>query len=170
MSEDPFCLYRANVAPGDTTSQIVEKQKWSLEYYDEQGNWITPDDADQWKVLINYMPVLNSSNGLTPAPLYMDGLNYFPVAVCTNDNDDILWVQPIVITQNRYASSTLNDWNGSFTIDEKNGTILSTMIGAGKKNADNSFSGVLMGDIGTGANFDVDNYNGLGLYGFNEGA
>ena len=170
MSEDPFCLYRANVAPGDTTSQIVENQKWSLEYYDEQGNWITPDNADQWKVLINYMPVLNSSNGLTPAPLYMDGLNYFPVAVCTNDNDDILWVQPIVITQNRYASSTLNDWNGSFTIDEKNGTILSTMIGAGKKNADNSFSGVLMGDIGAGANFDIDNYDGLGLYGFNEGA
>lgn len=171
MSEDPYCLYRANTAPGDTTNQIVENQKWTLEYYDSEGNWITSDsDPEQWSVLINYMPVLNSTNGLTAAPLYMDGLNYYPVAICSDEVGNILWVQPIVITQNRYASSTLNDWNGSLTIDEKNGTILSTMVGAGKKNVDNSFSGVLMGDIGAGANFDADNYSGLGLYGFNEGA
>ena len=31
------------------------------------------------------------------------------------------------------------------TIDEENGTILSTMIGAGRKNPDNTFSGVLLG-------------------------
>jgi hypothetical protein len=120
------------------------------------------------------MPVLNSANGLTAAPLYLDGLedSYYPVAICTV-NGNILWVQPIIITQNRYASSTLNDWNGSLTIDEKNGTILSTMVGAGKKENDNSFSGVLMGDVGVGANVDLDelgNFSGLGLYGFNHGA
>jgi hypothetical protein len=64
----------------------------------------------------------------------------------------------------------LNDWNGSLTIDEKNGTILSTAIGAGKKESDNSFSGLLMGDIGKGFDFDSDNMTGLGLYGFNYGA
>jgi hypothetical protein len=115
------------------------------------------------------MPVLNSENRLTPAPLYIDNLEYVPVVIC-EVNEDIAWVQPIIVTQNRYASSTMNDWNGSFTIDEKNGTILSTAIGAGRKEEDNSFSGVLMGDIGKGMNFDTDNMDGLGLYGFNKGA
>jgi hypothetical protein len=36
--------------------------------------------------------------------------------------------------QNQYASSMINDWNGEFKIDENNGTILSTMLGAGRKN------------------------------------
>jgi hypothetical protein len=44
------------------------------------------------------------------------------------------------------------------------------MIGAGKKNANNTFDGILMGDIEAGANFDTDNASGLGLYGFNDGA
>lgn len=169
MSEDPFCLYTVN----DETNAAVPNQTWTLEYYDKDGNWINETHED-WHVMQNYMPVLNSANGLTAAPLYLDGLedNYYPVAICTV-NGNILWVQPIIITQNRYASSTLNDWNGSLTIDEKNGTILSTMVGAGKKESDNSFSGVLMGDVGVGANVDLDelgNFSGLGLYGFNYGA
>ena len=169
MSEDPFCLYTVN----DKTNAAVSDQNWTIEYYDKDGNWINERHKD-WYVMQNYMPVLNSANGLTAAPLYLDGLedSYYPVAICTVKGN-ILWVQPIIITQNRYASSTLNDWNGSLTIDEKNGTILSTMVGAGKKENDNSFSGVLMGDVGVGANVDLDelgNFSGLGLYGFNHGA
>jgi hypothetical protein len=76
----------------------------------------------------------------------------------------------------------LNSWDGNLTIDEKNGTILSTMVGAGRKNVDNTFSGVLMGDIEGGAEMDlgdanqidntklITNKSGLGLYGFHEGA
>jgi hypothetical protein len=33
------------------------------------------------------------------------------------------------------------------TLDENNGTILSTMLGAGRKNESNEYSGVLIGDI-----------------------
>jgi len=47
---------------------------------------------------------------------------------------------------------------------------MSTMIGAGIKTANNTFEGVLMGDIERGANFDTDNQSGIGLYGFNDGA
>jgi hypothetical protein len=60
------------------------------------------------------------------------------------------------------------------TIDEKNGTILSSLVGAGKKEFDNSFSGVLMGnvelaDIETNPetyNRLYSRHSGLGLYGF----
>lgn len=164
VSEDKYELYIVN-EKGNTP---VENQIWSIRYYDKNGNWITEKDKD-WPMLRNYMPVLNSENRLTPAPLYINNLDYIPVVICTV-NENIAWVQPIIITQNQYASSTLNDWNGSFTIDEKNGTILSTALGAGKKETDNSFSGVLMGDIGKGMNFDTDNMDGLGIYGFNKGA
>ena len=60
------------------------------------------------------------------------------------------------------------------TIDEENGTIISAMIGAGIKNPDNSFNAVLMGDVGKAGIPDATGalssyYNGIGLYGFNEG-
>ena len=62
----------------------------------------------------------------------------------------------------------LNNWDGGLTIDEENGTILSTMLGAGRKNDDNTFSGVLIGDVkgGTGLESTV---NMTGVYGFDDG-
>jgi hypothetical protein len=36
------------------------------------------------------------------------------------------------------------------TIDEENDTIMSAMLGAGKKSNNNKFSGVLIGDVQTG--------------------
>ena len=164
VSEDKYQLYLVN----DETNAPVDNQVWRIEYYDSNGKWVN-EKSDDWPMLLNYMPVLNSENRLTPAPMYIEGLDYTPVVICTVDGD-IAWTQPIIITQNRYASPTLNDWNGSLTIDEKNGTILATAVGAGKKEADNSFSGVLMGDIAKGYGFDPDNMSGLGLYGFNNGA
>jgi hypothetical protein len=62
----------------------------------------------------------------------------------------------------------LNEWDGSLTIDEENGIILATMLGAGKKNTDNTFSGVLIGDIKSGTDLnDADCMTGV--YGFNHG-
>jgi hypothetical protein len=69
--------------------------------------------------------------------------------------------------QNRYESPMLNEWDGNFKIDKENGTILSTMLGAGKKNVNNTFDGVLMGDV-VGAS--ENNHTGMGIYGFNNGA
>jgi len=49
----------------------------------------------------------------------------------------------------------LNSWDGKLTIDEDNGIILSTMLGAGRKNSQNNkFSGVLIGDIKSGTGLD----------------
>jgi hypothetical protein len=45
------------------------------------------------------------------------------------------------------------------------------MMGAGQKTTNNTFEGVLMGDIREGAEiFDYNNKTGLGIYGFNDGA
>jgi hypothetical protein len=90
----------------------------------------------------------------------------YPV-VFAKSGENILWAQPIIITQNTYSSSLLNEWDGSLSIDEGNGTILSTMVGAGRKDEDNRFEGVLMGDVATGSNADAVM---TGLYGFHKGA
>jgi hypothetical protein len=63
----------------------------------------------------------------------------------------------------------LNSWDGEFYIDEENGTIMSTMVGAGFKDVNNTFSGVLMGDVQGGASVQVDKDSGVGVYGFNQG-
>jgi hypothetical protein len=91
----------------------------------------------------------------------------YPVVFAKGKDNAILWAQPIIITQNTYSSSLLNEWDGSLSIDEGNGTILSTMVGAGRKDEDNRFEGVLMGDVATGSNADAVM---TGLYGFHKGA
>jgi len=63
----------------------------------------------------------------------------------------------------------INHWDGKFKIDAENGIILSTMVAAGYKNSDNTFSGVMMGDIEAGS-VSGGNKDGLGIYGFNHGA
>jgi hypothetical protein len=52
----------------------------------------------------------------------------------------------------------INEWDGSFIVDEEAGTIMSTMVGAGRKNSNNTFDGVLMGDVavGTESNIGLD--------------
>jgi hypothetical protein len=61
----------------------------------------------------------------------------------------------------------LNKWDGGLTIDENNDIILSAMLGAGRKNDDNTFSGVLIGDVKkTGLN---DASAQTGVYGYDHG-
>lgn len=78
----------------------------------------------------------------------------------------LLWIQPILIIQNRYGSAMLNSWDGNLVVDEDNNTIMSAMVGAGIKNSDNSFSGVLMGEVKSTADIQEQ----VGLYGFDHGS
>lgn len=161
----------------DSYDEEVAGQKWQLLYYQSDGN-IATDPENVTRSYLDYMPLLNSDNTLRPALMYYDykgatdeeHIFFVPVAQCLDENDNILWTQPIIVIQNKYESAMLNAWDGSLQIDEANGTIMSTMMGAGIKNRDNTFSGVLMGDIVAGADFDTRNANGIGLYGFHEGA
>ena len=91
------------------------------------------------------------------------------MCVYANSGDDIVWSQPILIIQSEHDFAMLNSWSHGLTFDEKSGTILSTMLGAGKKDpVDNTYSGVLIGDIkgGTGLN---DTEERTGVYGIHKG-
>ena len=55
---------------------------------------------------------------------------------------------PIYLCLNRYGLASLNGWNGnSISINEDGGFILAPQIGAGKKEEDNSFTGIFMGVV-----------------------
>ena len=63
---------------------------------------------------------------------------------------------------NRYGHSALNDWDGnSLDIDSDGGFILAPIVGAGKKESDNSYTGMLMGNISKWENMATE----IGLFG-----
>ena len=66
---------------------------------------------------------------------------------------------PIYMILNRYGHQALNDWDGnSIQLNGAGNTILAPQIGAGKKEDDNSFTGVFMGTI-NGMEDDPNNPN-----------
>ena len=208
MFDSPYRLFWERDQKDETGSIInqaheqVEGVSWRIKYYINNGTnfvelsdvVVSPDSTEeeikqhnQYELYSKYMPVINDGGGLTPSTLYMANLDCFAV-VQGLIGKSIVWEQPIIILQNRYASAMLNSWDGSLTIDEKNGTIMSTMIGAGRKSKNNTFEGVLMGNIALGTGSDIglenasstgfldqtnlgySNQTGLGLYGFHDGA
>ena len=75
---------------------------------------------------------------------------------------------PIHCLLNKYGLSALNDWDGnSIEINEDEGMLLSPQVGAGKKNDDNTFTGVLMGTVDDPA--DTDGNHKTGLIGYASG-
>lgn len=103
---------------------------------------------------------------LAPAPFYFEG-STAAYAVTYSENGQVQWTQPIVILESRYFSSMVNSWDGKeLQLDTDEGSILASMIGAGKKTGDNQFSGVLLGDWSKNS---TDGVVETGLYGFHNG-
>lgn len=182
--KNPYKAY-SNYLKSKNDTQIVEKDQeitdvsWMMKYYDEDGNDIditdlSDEDKQTYQLLINWMPKLSSDNKLLPASMYLEehpesASHLYPVVVGLL-GQTVIWAQPIYLLQNKYESAMLNKWDGSLCIDEENGTIMAPMVGAGRKTRNNTFEGVLMGDVGAKADIYSDNAEGIGLYGFHDGA
>lgn len=164
--KDPFVLYDM------ATNHRIPNQVWSIKCY-------PANDRTKTTLISSYMPKfkaetiqIDNNNSiinyrLQVSNMYLDNDKYVCSAVC-KVNGEIVYVQPILIIKNRYSSPMLNAWDGELTIDKKNGTILSSMMGAGKKNNDNTFSGVLMGEVAAKTGDNAVNAE-TGLFGFNHG-
>ena len=155
-SKDKYQLY------GD--EDILEGLVWSREIYDENEAIYQPEVRTK-KLKDVSGNVYATEYFLSPKNMYINDVSNNVAVVC-RQGSDLLWAQPIYVWQDKHGSTLLNRWDGSLTIDEKNGTILSTMVGAGKKDSNNTFSGVLMGDVTEASD---DSLNGIGLYGFHQG-
>ena len=71
------------------------------------------------------------------------------VQILDKDNHTIGYIHiPIHFYLDRYGIAALNEWDGNkITLDNELGAILAPQVGAGKKNANNQFTGVLMGTM-----------------------
>lgn len=96
-----------------------------------------------------------------------DGMCLSNAVICTVKEDTTVLAKitiPIHFYLQRYGNSSLNMWDGnSISIENDNGVILAPQVGAGKKNSDNSFTGVVIGVAKT------ENKEQVGLMGYSEG-
>lgn len=113
-----------------------------------------------------FYPQVSVEGKLTVPSLYLYN-NGRQMAVCgyLGDESKKVWTQPLYLYQYVFDSTLLNSWDGNLTMDEENGTILSAMMGAGKKDNQNRFNGVLMGDVSKTDNRQSD----IGLFGYSQG-
>lgn len=153
----PFKLYK---------NGKVTEANWQLACLEYEKARKQNSTSDAARNILKFYPALDEKGNLTPTNMYLADDNPFAVeAVCDRE---IVWTQPILIIKNKYSSAMLNSWDGDFVVNEENGTIMGTMFGAGKKDENNTFSGVLMGDVEIGAGIPHENKTGIGLYGFNQ--
>lgn len=134
--------------------------------YDEEGNIIVSDQGYD-----KYQLVFNGGDKAKPQWMnsYLDPARYTYIYYnyTSAAGLNIYLAQSIAFDRNYYASSLVNNWDGtSLTWDEENGAILSTMIAAGSKDANNRFTGVMMGDWHAKGDESLDV---PGMYGYNNG-
>ena len=159
--KDGYKIYKFNNDTGN--NEPVTNATWEMSLGKDTTGIELDKEYNITSVITQYYPTVTSEGVLSAPAMFLED-NGKQVGVSCKINDEVVWFQPLYIYQNSYSSSLLNSWDGSLTQDEKNGTILSTMIGAGKKDSFNRFNGVLMGDISA-----ANNQRDIGLYGYHEG-
>lgn len=140
-------------------------------------NTVGTEASTTWEIFNNnkdesndYLPHLLKDNSgqyyLSPLKFYVEDACKL-ICVVGKANGVIAWSQPILILHDKYGIDITNQWDGSLDVGEQDqGTILAPRLVAGKKNSNNTFSGVVLGDW-EATNSDL--HSGTGLFGYYEG-
>lgn len=92
--------------------------------------------------------------------LYREGI---AAIKCAFDSQYLL--HPVMMYLDTYGNETINGWDGTaLEIDEAGQYILAPQVGAGRKNSDGTFTGVLMG-----RQSGIEDNDVFGLYGYQKG-
>ena len=149
-----------------TYSELVSKRSSSFSYNnDEQIIQIIEDDINEAMIYILPNDVYDGSatNNRVEAKIYVPNEN------STDWNLYATVYAPINMTLNTFGLASLNAWDGNtVTIDEDGGYIMAPQIGAGEKDANNRFTGILMGKTETytgGGDLEEE----VGLFGYANG-
>lgn len=128
-----------------------------------------------WKAFGNFMPITSADNKtcvIQPNNILFADTNNLDLTsgvgcqVFKNGTSIGFLVAPVYMYKNRYNHPYLNDWDGNSIQLDANGnqTILAPQVGAGKKNNDSSFTGVLIGEVK-----EDNNLYKTGLLAYNQG-
>lgn len=138
-----------------------------------KANSYSADTTYYEKVLDNFVGSIKD-NKLQPVSIYIKDAPVYGIKamIGTGQNKTTVWSQPIFVCQNQYPSTVINQWDGkSLVLDEENSAVIAAAVSAGRKNSDNTFSGVMMGDWSSeGVDTDGSISGQTGLYGFHHGA
>lgn len=106
---------------------------------------------------------------LTPLSFYVSGACE-KVCVIGEVGGNIVWSQPLLIMQNKYPSAMVNEWDGNLNVGGiDKGTIFAPRFVAGKKETDNKFSGVMLGNWSNTVSDNSLTQGDTGLYGYDKG-
>ena len=160
--KNPYILY------GSDTKEIAVA-KW------ECTNGYEPTDAKITTDESAYTPKIKTDNKtgeqyLIPLSFYVAGACEKVCVVGKDSNDAALWSQPLLIMQNRYPSAMVNSWDGNLNIGGPDGqSIFAPRFVAGKKETDNTFSGVMLGNWSDTVSDNSLTQGNTGLYGYYKG-
>ena len=158
---------------------------WINDFTDElQYNWeILPKIQGQEENPNGQFLTIENVNGnqciVKPVDKF-DGEDLSSSVVCHISSIGTIYI-PVYMILNRYGHQALNDWDGnSIELNDEGNYILAPQIGAGKKENDNSYTGVFMGTISglekkeqednaQNKGYDINPYK-IGLAGYNHGA
>ena len=147
-----------------TGSLIDENIKWKSSWNgDKYTVKITENGEPQAKV-VNTKEFNGYNNVVIEAPAYFEGRDIDNYISCQY-NDQIVAVIPISLCLNKFGLSAINGWDGtSIKLNEQGQNyILAPQMGAGKKETDGTFTGIV-----TGTSMDTDGEK-VGLFGYSKG-
>lgn len=133
-------------------------------------NWICKIPVGQHTEEKTYYPHLENREEkyyLVAPSLYTKGTEVGVVIIALLGSA-VEWIQPLVSYQSTSFSSFINDWDGKLLIDENEGTAMAARLGAGVKDENGKFSGVLLGEWQTKVE-DGSWTSKTGLYGYDKG-
>lgn len=158
---NPYVLYEADGTEIPASWEVINNNtnEDGIKYVDTNGK-------EHIKYI--YTPKISADNSLKPLNFYVENACE-EVCIIAKVDGSIVWLQPLLIMQNKYPSAMVNQWDGNLDVGETDkGTILAPRLVAGKKNSDNTFSGVMMGDWSQ-TNSDNSITSTTGIYGFSSG-
>lgn len=155
----------------DVNNNIIKDLTWEIYSPKIEEEVKKGKDADEKetirKNLENYIGTIKGGK-LIPAPFYIKDAPIYGVRAIKDEK--VIWTQPILVIQNRWASGVINNWDGKTVEINEKGYVLSPAVAAGKKNDDNSFSGVMIGDWSINKDTSDEITINTGVYGFDKGA
>lgn len=105
---------------------------------------------------------------IIPSNKYEDGQSRnYAYLKCSNEYGNFYYYRPIVLYFNRYTMNNINEWDGNKIYTGEDDTyLLSPQLGAGIKEKDNSFTGLVMGIRDTNNNTSSSQ---VGMFGYYQG-
>lgn len=146
----------------NSSSNVALQQLLPREEYDENNNPLGYEYLDHVYILPNDTYDGAYCNNLVHVKIYTNKTVYNN----GQGNPEAEIYIPIYMSLNTYGLQSLNKWDGNhIEINEDENYILAPQIGAGKKDKDNTFTGIVMGKAET---YDKKE-DSIGLLGYSKG-